>query len=214
MSSATDNAARTRTALLLALVANSLVCAGELLLGWQANSLAVLVDAVHNGADELALACLWLACAEGPRAVRLRAIANVLNTIGILVIALSIAGFAFERVTAAPVVAAELTLVAGLAAALGNAAVVFALREAARHDGSVRLAFLHNVGDVALCLTTAGAGIAMLLTGHYWIDAVLALAVAAMLLAGAWRELPDLCRGAVDRTIDHCIDQATARSLR
>ncbi|MEQ8493990.1 MAG: cation transporter, partial [Gammaproteobacteria bacterium] len=190
------------TALALALLANTLVCAGELLLGWHANSLAVLVDAVHNGGDELALLCLWLAAAGGRRAAQLRAVANVLNTVGILLVALTIAGLALERLAAAPAVAAELTLTAGLAAALGNAAVALALREAARHDGSVRLAFLHNVGDVVLCLSTAGAGVAMLLTGHFWIDAVLAFGVAALLIAGAVRALPGLCRGAVDRVID------------
>jgi len=184
-----------RSALLFALVANSAVFLGEALLGWQANSLAVVVDAVHNGGDELALVCLWLACAEGELADRLRAAADLLNTVGIVLVALTIAALALERFAAPPPVVAELTLAAGLVAALGNAAVALALRAAARHDRSLRLAYLHNIGDVALCLSTAGAGIAMLLTGYVWIDAALALGVAGLLLAGASRELPRLFRG-------------------
>ena len=202
MLAATARHPRPRTALALALLANTLVCLGELLLGWQANSLAVVVDAVHNGGDELALLCLWLACAEGERAGRLRVFANLLNTVGILLVALTIAGFALERFAASPPVVAELTLAAGLAAALGNAAVALALREAARHDRSVRLAYLHNIGDVALCLSTAGAGVAMLLTGYVWVDAALALGVAALLVAGAWRELPRLLHGGGGRARD------------
>ena len=193
---------RTRSALVLALIANTAVCLGEAFLGWQANSLAVVVDAVHNGGDELALVCLWLACTEAERATRLRAVADLLNTVGIVVVALAIAGLAIERFSSAPAVAADLTLVAGLAAACGNAAVALALRAAGRHDPSVRLAYLHNIGDVALCLSTAGAGFAMLLTGYFRVDAVLALGVAALLVAGAWRELPRLFRGATDRSID------------
>lgn len=202
MPSATVRHSHTRTALALALLANTLVCLGELLIGWQADSLAVLIDAVHNGGDELALVCLWLACAEGERAGRLRAVADLLNTVGIVIVAMTIAGLALDRLSSAPAVAADLTLVAGLAAACGNAAVALALRAAARDDPSVRLAYLHNLGDVALCLATAGAGVAMLLTGYFRVDAVFALGVAALLVAGAWRELPRLFRGATDRTID------------
>lgn len=46
---------RTRRLLALALAANSLVVVGEALGGVHANSLAVLVDALHNTSDELAL---------------------------------------------------------------------------------------------------------------------------------------------------------------
>ncbi|MEX2479391.1 MAG: cation transporter [Gammaproteobacteria bacterium] len=178
-----------RTALTLAVLANLGVCLGELALGWRANSLAVIVDAVHNGADEIALVCLLLACRHERCAPALRRLANLLNTAGIAVIAASIAVLAAQRMLDAPAVAGELTLAAGLAAALGNTAVALALRKAARGDAAVRLAYLHNVGDVALCLTTACAGAAIVLTGRFWIDAGLAFVVAAGLLVATWRAL-------------------------
>lgn len=188
MSAASSTEAR--AGLALAVFANLGVCLGELVLGWQANSLAVVIDAVHNGADEIALVCLLIACGHGRRAPALRRYANLLNTVGIAVIAASIAALAAHRMLDAPAVAGELTLAAGLLAGLGNTAVALALRKAAQGDAAIRLAYLHNVGDVALCLTTAGAGAAILLTGRFWIDAVLAFAIAAGLLVATWRALP------------------------
>lgn len=188
MSSASSREAH--AALALAVFANLCVCLGELALGWQANSLAVVVDAVHNSADEVALVCLLIACRHAHRAPALRRFANLLNTLGIAVIAASIAALAVHRMFDAPAVVGELTIAAGLVAALGNTAVALALRKAAQGDAAIRLAYLHNVGDVALCLATAGAGAAILLTGRFWIDAVLAFAVAGGLLYTTWRALP------------------------
>lgn len=174
----------------LALAANTVVLAIELAAAWWSNSLSLFLDAAHNLVDELALACLLLASVASLRASRrLRLLANVLNVAGIAMIAGAILWFSLQRLAEPPAVAGGIALAAALLAAAGNQCVALALRQEARRCASVRLAYLHNLGDVWLCLTAAFSGALVMLTGSPWVDPLLAGAIAAILLASAVRSL-------------------------
>jgi len=178
-----------RRAIGAALVFNTLVCAGELVVGYQANSLSLLADAVHNGSDELALGCLYVAAVRGRAAAAWEWIANFLNSFGILVVAASIGWFALQRLLDPQPVAGGLTLAAGLAAAAGNFLVAASLRRCAGSSRAIRLAWLHNIGDVCLCLSTAASGLVILATGQHWVDALIGGGVAGFLVLACAREL-------------------------
>lgn len=173
-------------ALTLALAANSVVLAIELSAAGWSNSLALLLDATHNLVDELALLLLLLAqSAPSRRARRLRTTAVTLNLAGIVLVAGAIFWCALGRLAAPPAVAGEIALAAALFAAAGNQCVALALRREARRCAAVRLAYLHNLGDVWLCLTAAGAGALVTLTGSRLVDPLVAGIIAVCLMASA-----------------------------
>src|SRR2546425_11927954 len=82
--------AHIRRPLVAAAAVNTVVFVGEAWAGTRANSLSLLMDAVHTFSDELALICLWLAYLVTARASRrLQRSANLLN--GFWLIAISAA---------------------------------------------------------------------------------------------------------------------------
>ena len=176
-------------ALAIAVIMNSLVVLGESFAGYHANSLSLAVDALHNCSDELALILLFLAFWHFDRfSGRLGTMANLLNSLGIVVLAITIVALAARRIVDPPQVLGGITMVAGIAAALGNFGVAAALRQDAGDYPEIRLAYLHNVGDVALCLSTASSGLFIMIFNAYWLDCAFAVCVAAMLLICTARE--------------------------
>lgn len=82
-----------------AVALNSLIFALELFGGLRGHSLALLIDAVHNLSDELALICLWLAYVLAASMSRgLQRSANLLNSAGLLVISAVIVWQAVDRI--------------------------------------------------------------------------------------------------------------------
>jgi cobalt-zinc-cadmium efflux system protein len=86
-------------------------------------------------------------------------------------------------------VQALIPIVAGLAAAAANYGVACLLRVPARHNAAVRLAYLHNRGDVLVSLAPVGAGMVVALTGRSEGDVLTALMVALWLTVSTVREL-------------------------
>lgn len=179
----------TKIALATAAIINMLIVAGEAFAGYHANSLSIAVDAVHNCSDELALILLFLAYWRSDRfAGRLGSMANLLNSLGIVVLTIAIVALAARRILEPPAVSGSITMTAGLTAAVGNLAVALALRRDALDYPEVRLAYLHNLGDVALCLSTAGSGLFIMMFNSYWLDCAFAVCVATILLICTARE--------------------------
>ena len=177
-------------ALAFAVVLNGLIVIGEALAGIHANSLALAADALHNCSDELALVLLYLSYSRSRAgSARLNAIANGLNSFGILTIAVALVFLALSRLGEPPEVVGSTTMIAGFAAALGNLGVAALLRQGATASIELRLAYLHNLGDVALCLSTAVSGFLIVIFGANWLDCIFAVIVALMLTTATAREL-------------------------
>lgn len=180
---------RTLFALASVVILNSMVVVGEAIAGYHANSLSIAADALHNCSDELALFLLFLAFWRfGRFDGRLGTTANLLNSLGIIVVAITIVALAAQRIGAPPEVSGGITLATGLAAAAGNLAVAAVLRSDSRRYTEIRLAYLHNLGDVALCLSTAASGLFILMFEIYWLDCAFAVSIAALLLICTARE--------------------------
>lgn len=77
--------AHVRKPLIYASVLNTGIFVMEALAGYQANSLSLLMDSVHNLSDELALVCLCLAYLLPLKLSRnLQLSANALNSLGLM----------------------------------------------------------------------------------------------------------------------------------
>lgn len=183
-----------RLALSLGLTATIMVA--EAVGGWLSGSLALVSDAGHMltdaGALFLALVAAWLAARPpderrtyGWR--RAEVLAAQLNVGALIGLTGYIAWEAVDRLRHAAH-AIDLGLMAGVAVVglAANLAILVVLRH--EHGINARSAFLHVLADtVSSVAIVAGAGVMWLRPGWTWLDPVLSLAIAALILVGAIR---------------------------
>src|SRR2546430_2760491 len=129
-----------RKPLAAAVALNSAIFLVEAFVGFQVNSLSLIMDSVHNLSDELALVFLYLAFVLplGLSRNLLRS-ANVFNSIGIIVLSALLLWQATARVLNPAPVWGGVTIVIGLLAALGNWGVARLLRNPGRNNPVIRL---------------------------------------------------------------------------
>src|ERR1700716_1158099 len=87
----------------------------EVVAGYQASSLSLIMDGVHNLSDELALICLYLAfiVARGPSQKLLRS-ANIFNSVGLIAVSGVLLWQAAERMLNPMPVQGVVPIVVGL----------------------------------------------------------------------------------------------------
>ncbi len=187
-----------RLILSLALVAGVAVL--EFWGGLRAGSLALLTDAAHVCMDAFALAVALFALlaarrAPSPRKTfgygRLEILAALLNGS----VLLAVTGFiVYESVVRLFVAhhsqGALMSTIAGIGLFV-NVAVALLLRHAGEHNLNLQAALFHVAGDAIGAFAVIVGGAAISLTGATWIDPVLALFVAAIILVGIARVLRD-----------------------
>src|SRR5713226_2904683 len=141
--------AHLRKPLAIALAANTGVLAVEMIGGVEANSLSLLTDGVHNLSDETALGFLLLAYTlrRGLSSHFLRS-ANLCNSVGLFLISGLLVWQAIERLIHPQPVLGLIPIVIGLLASAGNWFVAKALQEPSKEDLAIRLAYVHNLGDM------------------------------------------------------------------
>ena len=74
-------------------------------------------------------------------------------------------------------------MVVGVLAALGNGGVARLLREVRDHNPAIRLAYLHNLGDMYVSLAPVAAGVLATVSGQSLFDSLIALLVTLWLIA-------------------------------
>ena len=179
-----------RKPLAAAVALNLAIFLVEAFAGFQANSLSLIMDSVHNLSDELALVFLYLAFVLplGLSRNLLRS-ANVFNSIGIVALsALLLWQAAVRLLNPAPVLGA-VPIVIGLVAALGNWGVARLLRGPGRNNPAIRLAYIHNLGDIQISLAPVLSGILVIATGRSFFDPLIACGVAIWLIVSTLREV-------------------------
>ncbi len=195
----------------------SAIMLAEALGGWLSGSLALLSDAGHMLTDAAALALALLAVVFGARPAdtkrtfgfrRLEVLAAQVNVATLLLLTAWIGWEALERLRT-PHAPIHLGVMAGVATVgvVGNSVILVWLR--GDHNLNTRSAFLHVLGDaIASLAVLAGAGAMWLRPELGWIDPVLSLAIALLILWGAGRlvlEITDILMEAVPRHLD--VDQ-------
>jgi cobalt-zinc-cadmium efflux system protein len=188
--------------------------AGEVVYGLRSDSLALLADAGHNLSDVLGLLLAWGASVLVKRAATARftyglrgtsILAAVANAVLLTLVTAAIAWQAVARLRhPAPVQGVTVMAVAavGIAVNLATALLFMAGRNG---DLNVRAAFAHMAGDAAIAAGVVVAGFAMLQTGWLWLDPVVSLAIALIVIGATWGLLKDsivLALQGVPREVD------------
>ena len=176
--------AHLRKPLAVALGLNSVVLVVETIGTFEANSLSLATDAIHNLSDETGLAFLLLAYTlrTGLSSHFLRT-ANLINSLGLLVISGVVVWHALDRFAHPQAVLGVVPIVVGLLAAAGNWGVARALRAPSKDNVAIRLAYVHNLGDILVSLAPVAAGLATLVGGTPLFDTIIAIGIAGFIIA-------------------------------
>ena len=161
-----------------------------LIAGLRAHSLALLSESGHNVSDFLALLLSFAAVyfqsrpADDARTFgyqRAGVLAAFINAATLIVIALWIAYEAVHRLSNPVTVQPRIMMVVAAAGVVMNGVIAALLWGVAR-DVNLRSAFLHMAGDTLSTAAVIAGGAGILLTGKNWIDPVLSLVIAALIL--------------------------------
>jgi Co/Zn/Cd efflux system component len=179
-----------RNPLARAAALNSAIFLVEAVAGYQADSLSLIMDAVHNLSDEMALVLLYLAFVlpHGVSRPLLRS-ANLFNSVGLVLISALLLWQALERILAPAPVVGWVAIVVGVAAAAANWGVARLLLAPSRDNAAVRLAYIHNIGDAYVSLAPVAAGLLVSLTGYSLFDPLIAGVIALWIIASTTREV-------------------------
>jgi cobalt-zinc-cadmium efflux system protein len=179
-----------RRAVGTAVLLNTAISAVEAAAGYQAHSLSLLTDSVHNLSDELGMVALWLAffVARGPSRTLLRT-ANIFNSIGLIAVSGVLLWQAVERFLHPVAVQGLVPVIVGLTAAAANWGVASLLRGPGEHNAAIRLAYIHNLGDVWVSLAPVLAGVLLVATGWPIFDPIIAAIVAVWFITSTGREI-------------------------
>jgi cobalt-zinc-cadmium efflux system protein len=186
----------------------------EAVYGILAQSMALLADAGHNLSDVLGLLLAWGAAVLARRApsprytygLRSTSILSALGNAVLLLIAVgAIALEAVQRLWQPQAVAGGTVMAVAAIGILVNGFTAWLFMAGRDGDLNIRGAYWHMAADAAVSLGVVAAGSAILLTGWHWIDPVVSLVIAGVIVWGTWellRQSIDLSVHAVPRSID------------
>ena len=175
----------------------TVILVAEAVGGWLTNSLALLSDAGHmlSDAASLGLSLLAIHFAKKPASAsksygyrRLEILAALANGVALFVIAVAISWEAAHRLFAPPPVASlPMMGIAGIGLAANLASAWVLLHQGDVKDNlNLRSAYLHVLGDALGSVGALLAGALMYFYDWYIADPIVSVAVALLILRGAW----------------------------
>lgn len=182
--------------------------------GFLAGSTALLADAGHNLSDVLGLAlaggAAWLASRPGHSRRtwgwgKATVLAALVNGATLIFACGAIAWEALGRIGRPGEVDTLLVAVVAGAGVLVNAATAAMFLRGSKEDANLRGAFLHMAADAGVSAGVIVAAGLIALTGAFWIDPLVALAIVGVILWSSWgllREALDLALDAVPPGVD------------
>jgi cobalt-zinc-cadmium efflux system protein len=167
----------------------------EAFYGWRSGSLALLADAGHNLSDVGGLVLAWAAMA----ATRKRSdnrhtygwrrgsiLASFANAVILLLAMGSLAWEAAARLRHPGLIDAPTVMwVAGIGVVI-NGLTAWLFMHGGKQDLNIRGAFLHMAADALISAGVVLAGALYLWQGWSWIDPVVSLIIAAVIVVGTW----------------------------
>lgn len=179
---------------------NMIYIIAELSFGFATDSMALIADASHNFSDVLGLAVAWLAVwlsQKAPTAKRTYGyksasiLAALFNAVFLLIAIGGIITEAVQRLFQ-PTTPHGWTVI--IVAAIGvviNGFTTVLFVKGQKDDLNVKGAFLHMAADTGVSIGVVLAGVVMLFTSWTWLDPVVSILIAIIILIGTWELLRD-----------------------
>lgn len=186
----------------------------EAIYGMLGHSLALLADAGHNLSDVLGLVVAWTAIWLGKIRPSLKRtygyksssiLAALFNAVFLLIAIGAITVEAVQRFSTPEPVTGRTIIFVALAGIVINGVTALLFMSGEKADLNIKGAFLHMAADAGVSLGVVLAGIIILFTGWEWIDPVVSLVIALVILIGTWgllRDSMNLALNAVPKGIE------------
>jgi cobalt-zinc-cadmium efflux system protein len=162
--------------------------------GWKINSLALLADAAHNLSDVAGLVLAWVGALASQRKPDARhtygwqrgtILAALINAVLLLVAMGSLAWEALGRLQSPHGIEGwTVIVVAAIGIVINTATALLFLR--GREDLNIRGAFMHMAADALVSFGVVLGGALFLWQGWLWLDPVMSLLIAAIIVVGTW----------------------------
>ncbi|WP_310496636.1 cation diffusion facilitator family transporter [Sandarakinorhabdus sp.] len=181
--------------------------AAEAVAGLASGSLALLADAGHNLSDVAGLLIAWagLSLAKRPPSARFTwglARSSILAALtnGLILVA-ACGAIVFESIRRfsdpQPVPGGLVMIVAACGIAV-NGGTAWLFSRGSKTDVNVRGAYIHMLGDAGVSAAVVVGGLVIRQTGWHWVDPMLGLVVAAIIMRGTWGMLKESLALALD----------------
>jgi len=208
-------------AFLIGIALNATFVVLEAFFGLLANSMALIADAGHNLSDVLGLVVAWAASILARRRPTARytyglrgtsILAALFNAIFLLVATGAIAWEAVLRLFNPQPVAGMTVMAVAAAGIIVNGFTAWLFASGRKDDLNIRGAYLHMAADAAVSAGVVVAGLIIYVTGWLWLDPLVTLAIAVVIVAGTWGLLRDSVAMSL-AAVPAGIDPANVRAL-
>ena len=168
--------------------------------GLAVNSLALVADAGHNLSDVMTLVLAWGAMILARRGATARHTFGFKK--GTILVSLGSALFLYAAIgvilweaasrlrSPAPIDGMTVTIVAAIGVVI-NTATALLFMAGRKDDLNIKGAFLHMTADAAVSAGVVAAGFIIAATGWNWLDPVVSIAIAVLILVAGWGLLKD-----------------------
>jgi cobalt-zinc-cadmium efflux system protein len=194
-------------AFVVGIILNFVFVVIEVIVGLSIHSLSLLSDAGHNLGDVASLSMSLIAMSllkvksndQYTYGYKKTTILVALFNAVILLVSIGAIGYeAFHRLFAPePLPGKTISIVAAIGIII-NATTALLFFRNKESDLNVRSAFLHLLSDAIVSAGLVVGGIIIFYTNLFWIDAVLGMIIAAVILLSTWRLLKDSLRLSLD----------------
>jgi cobalt-zinc-cadmium efflux system protein len=194
----------------------------EAVFGVLSDSLALLTDAGHNLSDVLGLLLAWGAAALAEKRPssrrtygysRATIIASLFSGLLLMGAVGAIGWEAFNRLLEPTEPAGKTIMIVAAIGVVINTATALLFLSGKDSDLNIRGAFLHMAADAAVSLGVVASGALILFFGFGWIDPLISLVIAAVILLSTWGLLRDSLNLAVDAVPRHVDPEAVRAYL-
>lgn len=186
---------------------NVVYVAVEVFYGLYVNSSALLADAGHNAGDVFSLMLAWAATWVAGKGTggkytygfrKTTIMASLINGLLIFAAAVLILRDAILKIQAPVEVPGNVIMIVAGIGVLINTGTALLFMRGQKEDLNVKGAFLHMAADAAVSVGVVLGGLAVTLTGKYWIDPTLSFLIVAVIVYSAWGLLRDSVKLALD----------------
>ena len=163
----------------------------ETVYGFLANSMSLLADAGHNLSDVLGLVVAWAGAMMAKRARSPRftyglkkapILAALANSLFLLIAVGAIGAEAIRRLFYPSTTHGQTVMIVAAIGIAINGATALLFARGREHDINIRGAYLHMAADAAVSAAVVFAGLVIVWTGQRWVDPVMSIAVAVIIL--------------------------------
>lgn len=194
-------------AFLIGIGLNLLFVTVEAAAGVATGSLALLSDAGHNLSDvaSLGLSMVAFRLARIPPSSRYtygyRKSTILISLLNAVILLVAVGAIGYEAVrrlqNPVPLQGGTVAVVAGVGIAVNTVSALLFLKDKDK-DLNIKGAYLHLVADALVSLGTVVAGLLMLYTHWYWLDAAVSIVVMVVIVYSTWGLMTDSLRLSMD----------------